>query len=1035
MLITSAMLAAALVDVVTVLATKAIVEPSLKKGLEGFQKKLTGDYDKAKADQEMQDAIGSALDDFGKYEKGDFTRLRATLNLTDLTAETQRAVVTTAVAMVRADPLRIPDELLAGLHLEAADRDWLAEYLARLHKVLEGKEFYQPLIAFANQAEANGLLENMHDEVKQLAASNKAIENYTRALMADRRLLESTERSDKQVFEKYLELGRKDWGGIFLPMIRHRVDDSHSYRLKQIFVPLLLLDKRAEAEARKKAERIQGKAHKPEMAVEEQNFLRPFTELMQRYKTFVVTGKPGSGKTTLFRHTALAFADGSAKDLGWQGGALFPIFIRLRNFGEFLQTEQGKIFCDPGPGAMLEYLKNRYQNSEYLSITADFFSSRLDEGSCLVLLDGLDEVSQEREVVVAHLNAFIKRFTEKNIIGLSSRPGGFGEDERIALRDANLAEAEVAPLDAGGIYQLIKNVVDVMDWEKPGESTAAKEDLPRRILASKDLTSIASIPLFCATLVQVYKYYKAQLPDRRVDVLDEIVTLLLGHWHASQEVTKSKELATDDGTGKAYKDLNESVQSKERRARYLAYHMIVEQQQFEITADDAVQVMTGYFRDKERVKDDELAEKYARGFLHYSHLHSGLLAEMSPATRQKSASFAFIHQNFGEFLAAAEIVNRGKLVDFVVQNIDDPWWEQVILFAGAMREGIDSQRGEIVCGLMESAEHLTQGTQEWSRRLVMAGHLARDMAGHLDGAVREELMELLFKQAIDDGLNPTVRAEVADALDEIYIPDDLYSFVPIPGKDEPAFWLARYPVTNGQYARFLDAEDFAEEKYWLDFPAFAEPQKGYARVGNWGRKGVDWLLENLDERRKVLPRYWGDARFGAGRRNAPVVGVSWYEANAYCQWLAEHEEQPEWEMLKAAGLEPGGVQLRLPTEAEWVQAAGGEEGERYAWGQLSDPQKEIVRYANTEESGLGRTTPVWMYPQGESQPHRLMDMSGNVWEWQANFRDKDHAVLALRGGSWYFDFSYARVAPRGSGGPHYGNDDYGFRLAVFALPH
>ena len=780
------------------------------------------------------------------------------------------------------DRLRIPDDLLKGLNLEAADRDWLAVYLAYLHQELEGMAFYQPLIAFANQAEANGLLENIQDEVKQLVEGNKAIQSYTRALMADRRLLDSIERSDTQVFEKYLELGRQDWGGIFLPMIRHRVDETHSYRLKQISVPLLLMDKRAEAEARKKMENLQRKSRNSELAVEEPDFLVPLTTLMKRYRAFVVIGKPGIGKTTMFRHASLAFADGSATDLGWQGGALFPIFIRLRNFGEFLDSEQGKKFFDPGPGALLEYLQNRYQNAEYMDITADFFSRRLEEGNCLVLLDGLDEVSQVRDVVIQHLNAFIGRFKDKNIIGLSSRPGGFGQDEQIGLRRADLAQAEVVPLDANGIYQLPKNVVNVMDWEKAEERTAAMEDLPRSMLASEDLTSIASIPLFCATLVQVYKYYKAQLPDRRVDVLDEIVTLLLGHRHASQEVMKSKELATDDGTGKSYKDLNESVQTKERRLRHLAYHMLVERKSFEIYSDDAVNVMIEYFKKKERVKDEFLAEDYASGFLHYSHLHSGILAEMTPATHQKPASYAFIHQNFGEYLAAAEIVNRGRLVDFVLEHIDEPWYEQVILLAGSLRDGLDSQRSEIICGLLQAVDEEKQGTEKWIRRLVMAGHLARDMSGYLDGGDREELEEVLYGHAASDKLIPKVRADVADALDEIYTLDNLHNFVPIPGTGAPAFWVARYPVTNGQYARSLDAEDFHQECYWVDVPDFAEPEKDYAPLKNWGKQGYEWLRQNLDDHNKVLPRYWTDPRFGAARRNAPVVGDSWYESNACC---------------------------------------------------------------------------------------------------------------------------------------------------------
>jgi formylglycine-generating enzyme required for sulfatase activity len=65
-----------------------------------------------------------------------------------------------------------------------------------------------------------------------------------------------------------------------------------------------------------------------------------------------------------------------------------------------------------------------------------------------------------------------------------------------------------------------------------------------------------------------------------------------------------------------------------------------------------------------------------------------------------------------------------------------------------------------------------------------------------------------------------------------------------------------------------------------------------------------------------------------------------------------------------------------------------------------------------------------------------MDLSGNVWEWQANFRDKDHDVLAMRGGSVYDIYWFARVAYRSySSRPDLRVNVNGFRLAVFALPH
>jgi formylglycine-generating enzyme required for sulfatase activity len=159
-----------------------------------------------------------------------------------------------------------------------------------------------------------------------------------------------------------------------------------------------------------------------------------------------------------------------------------------------------------------------------------------------------------------------------------------------------------------------------------------------------------------------------------------------------------------------------------------------------------------------------------------------------------------------------------------------------------------------------------------------------------------------------------------------------------------------------------------------------------------------------------------------------VVGISWYEANAYCKWLFEN-----WTDLEEGkqGLpKPQGI--RLPVENEWVLAAGGEQNERFAFGELGN-EEEITRYANTNESRISRTTPVWMYPQGASSPYGIMDMSGNVWEWQANYYDEDHDTPAWRGGSWNYEQVNVRVSERHKSGPNGWNYNLGFR--VILVPH
>ncbi len=269
---------------------------------------------------------------------------------------------------------------------------------------------------------------------------------------------------------------------------------------------------------------------------------------------------------------------------------------------------------------------------------------------------------------------------------------------------------------------------------------------------------------------------------------------------------------------------------------------------------------------------------------------------------------------------------------------------------------------------------------------------------------------------------------------------DLYRFIEIGlGACVPyPFWIAKYPVTNGQYERFLDAPDFTAEGYWRGFLKFDE---NCQQTGHW-RKGWNWLQENQKDAyfspdgRRVVPRFWQDKNFGIAKRKNPVVYVTFYEASAYCQWLRTH-----WAELPEGRANPGlhPRLVRLPLKTEWVIAAGGDDPpKRFPWdapGKVTEEIKEIVHRANVHESSIGHTMPVDTYPEGAS-PHGVMDMAGNVWEWQTNY-DKDNDLLALRGGSWDSNEGSARLSARpflahDSSAPYGAGSDLGFR--VVALP-
>jgi formylglycine-generating enzyme required for sulfatase activity len=266
---------------------------------------------------------------------------------------------------------------------------------------------------------------------------------------------------------------------------------------------------------------------------------------------------------------------------------------------------------------------------------------------------------------------------------------------------------------------------------------------------------------------------------------------------------------------------------------------------------------------------------------------------------------------------------------------------------------------------------------------------------------------------------------------------DLYRFIQIPVTAEVpySFCIGKYPVTNAQYERFLNAPDFGDEALWKGFPKFNED---CIQVGKWGNEGWSWYQKNSKESKRIIPHSWNDENFGISNPENPVVNITWYESNAYCNWLMRH-----WNEV-AENKANTGLRLRLirlPLDTEWAIAAGGEiPVKRFPWdapGKVTTNIKEIVKCANIDESNIEHTTPVNAYLRGAS-PHGVMDMAGNVWEWQANYSEEEvhgEKTFGQRGGSWFDGEVDARVSIRSGNSLPLGRDDYiGFRM-VLSLPN
>jgi formylglycine-generating enzyme required for sulfatase activity len=169
----------------------------------------------------------------------------------------------------------------------------------------------------------------------------------------------------------------------------------------------------------------------------------------------------------------------------------------------------------------------------------------------------------------------------------------------------------------------------------------------------------------------------------------------------------------------------------------------------------------------------------------------------------------------------------------------------------------------------------------------------------------------------------------------------------------------------------------------------------------------------------IPPPFWDDRHFN--HPGQPVVGVSWHEAQAYCDWLATST----------------GHSYRLPTEAEWERAArGGVEGALYPWGDA--PYDSLLDYATRWQNGPE--------PVGKSSPNAygLFDICANVHEWCSDWYDANYYSVSpernphgpatgerrtSRGGAWRHHIKVSRCSARSSIPPQFQYADYGFRLA------
>jgi hypothetical protein len=312
----------------------------------------------------------------------------------------------------------------------------------------------------------------------------------------------------------------------------------------------------------------------------------------------------------------------------------------------------------------------------------------------------------------------------------------------------------------------------------------------------------------------------------------------------------------------------------------------------------------------------------------------------------------FWHLSFQEYLAAREIASltEKQQIEKVIAGGKlylPEWREMMRLLGGVLRLQGEAKIEALFCAILDRLGERPKLVEQ-ARCAALLGTIMRDLSrmGYKPATPKYEqtvkAVMGIFDARQAEKIDVQTRIEAAEALGQVGDPrleEDNWVTISA-GPATRAFQIGRFPVTVQEFAAFIKAGGYSVRKYWRShFNRFPAP--------------TDW-------RRQMQHPNW------------PVTGVSWYEASAYCAWKG----------------------VRLPSAAEWNQAATGTSGADYPWGNEPPNQSHAIW-----GEFINNPTPVGLFPRGNTA-EGVCDMFGNVSEWCHDLDDSEKGWRKTRGASW-----------------------------------